>query len=85
MEVELFGASIAPYVDIACAISFIMTGHRSVYPSQILAIRKSASIEAELEKEIESVTPIVKPRRKSLTCIGLKIAEKLRKKVNKEK
>jgi H+/Cl- antiporter ClcA len=85
MGVELFGASIAPYASIACVISFIMTGHRSVYPSQILAIRKSTSIEAEIGHKIESVTPIVKPRRKSLTYIGLKIAEKVRKMVNKEK
>jgi H+/Cl- antiporter ClcA len=85
MGVELFGANIAPYASIACIISFIMTGHRSVYPSQILAIRKSTSIEAETGKEIESVRVNLKPRRKSLTYIGLKIAEKIRKKVNKEK
>ena len=85
MGVELFGANIAPYASVACVISFIMTGHTSVYPSQILAIRKSTSIETEIGHEIESVTPIVKPRRKSLTYIGLKIAEKVWKKVNKEK
>jgi H+/Cl- antiporter ClcA len=85
MGVELFGANIAPYASVACVISFIMTGHTSVYPSQILAIRKSTSIETEIGHEIESVTPIVKPRRKSLTYIGLKIAEKVWKKVSKEK
>lgn len=56
MAVELFGPAVAPYSTIACVISFLMTGHRSVYPSQILSVRKSASIDVELGKEMENVT-----------------------------
>ena len=44
MAVELFGPEVAPYAAVACIISFLMTGHRSVYPSQVLAITKSSSI-----------------------------------------
>lgn len=33
MAVELFGPKIAPYATVACVISFLMTGHRSIYPS----------------------------------------------------
>ena len=36
MAVELFGPQIAPYATVACVISFLITGHRSVYPSQVL-------------------------------------------------
>lgn len=85
IAVELFGTNIAPYASIACVISFIMTGHTSVYPSQVLAIKKSTTIEVETGKEVESVTPRLKLRRKSLTYIGLKIAETIREKINKKK
>lgn len=83
MAVELFGAEIAPYAAVACVISFLMTGHRSVYPSQVLAIKKSSSIEVEIGKEVEGITAEFKPRKKSLTSAGLKIARKIKR--NKEK
>jgi len=40
MAVELFGTKIAPYAALACVVSFLMTGHRSVYPSQVLGVKK---------------------------------------------
>ncbi len=55
MAVELFGPKVAPYAAVACVISFLMTGHRSIYPSQVLAVKKSASFDIELGKEIEGV------------------------------
>ncbi len=57
MSVELFGPQIAPYAVVACIISFLVTGHRSVYPSQILAITKSSSIQVEIGREIEDLVP----------------------------
>jgi chloride channel protein, CIC family len=66
MAVELFGTAIAPYAAIASIISFAITGHRSVYPSQQLAVKKSASIDIELGKELETVSPKFAPREKSL-------------------
>lgn len=66
LSVELFGPAIAPYAAVACVISFLMTGHRSVYPSQILAVKKSASIEVELGREMEEVAVEFRPRRKTL-------------------
>lgn len=53
MAIELFGGRIAPYAAIACVISFLITGHRSIYPSQILSMRKSKLIDVELGKKIE--------------------------------
>lgn len=44
MAIEIFGPEIAPYAAVACIISFLMTGHRSVYPSQILSLAKSSSL-----------------------------------------
>jgi H+/Cl- antiporter ClcA len=66
MAVELFGPTLAPYATIACIISFLMTGHRSVYPSQVLAISKSPSISVEIGKELDITTAKYKPRKKSL-------------------
>ena len=54
---------------VACVISFLMTGHRSVYPSQVLATKKSPSFEVETGKEIEGVNAQYQFRENSL--IGL--------------
>lgn len=54
-------------------MSFLITGHRSVYPSQILAMRKSDSIHVETGKEIQDVFAEAKPRQKSIAGIILKI------------
>ncbi len=59
MAIELFGPQIAPYAALVCVISFLMTGHRSVYPSQILAFKKSKLIDIELGKEIDKSKPKV--------------------------
>lgn len=55
MAVELFGPKIAPYAALSCVISFLMTGHRSVYPSQILSITKSPSIIISKDQQIRDV------------------------------
>lgn len=70
MAVELFGPKVAPYATVACVISFLITGHRSVYPSQVLSIKKSSSLNAEIGIVIEDVEPqeqqqIVNFKRKS--------------------
>ncbi len=69
MAVELFGPSIAPYATVACVISFLITGHRSVYPSQVLSISKSPSLQVELGKELANIQSSYLPRKKSL--VGL--------------
>ncbi|MGQ9697319.1 MAG: chloride channel protein [Armatimonadota bacterium] len=60
MAVEMFGSAIAPYAAVACVISFIITGHRSVYPSQVLAFKKSQLLDVETGSQIAQVQ--VKPR-----------------------
>ncbi len=66
MAVELFGPAVAPYAAIACVISFLMTGHRSVYPSQVLAASKSRSLIVSKGKEIYVCDVDFKPRDKSI-------------------
>ncbi len=75
MAMELFGTNIAPYATVACVVSFLITGHRSVYPSQVLEVKKSESINVEVGKEIENVLAEVSPRKKSLTGAILKITK----------
>lgn len=71
MAVELFGPKIAPYAAVACVISFLMTGHRSIYPSQVLASKKSPSIHVEIGEDMEKMKPQFKPRNKSLVMMAL--------------
>jgi H+/Cl- antiporter ClcA len=61
MALEMFGPALGPYAAVACVISFLMTGHRSVYPSQVLAMAKSPSIRVEIGGDIERVEREFKP------------------------
>lgn len=63
MSIELFGTQVTPFASIASIISFILIGHRSVYPTQILAIKKSASLDMELGDEVKN-TKIKKNKKK---------------------
>ena len=53
MAVELFGIEMAHYAALSAVISFLITGHRSVFTSQILAMRKSEMLEVKVGNEIE--------------------------------
>jgi len=41
MAIELFGPAIGPF---AAIVAFMMSGHRSVYPSQVLGMPKTGSL-----------------------------------------
>ena len=85
MAVELFGPEIGPYAAVACVISFLMTGHRSVYPSQVLAVTKSPSIFVEKGTEIEDIHSVqIKPRPRSVTNMIIKIYERISEILSKE-
>lgn len=43
MAVELLGASVFPHVAVVSVVAYLMTGHRSVYPSQRLVREKWGS------------------------------------------
>lgn len=81
MAVELFGPRIGPYAAVACVISFLMTGHRSVYPSQVLSIKKSSSFTIEEGQEMKDIHDVeYNPRRKSISGTILRGINRMKKK-----
>ncbi|MGO9013393.1 MAG: chloride channel protein [Dissulfurispiraceae bacterium] len=80
MAVEIFGPIVAPYAAVACVISFMMTGHRSVYPSQVLSMTKSSSFAVKKGQEMCDIEGVdVKLRRKSITGWIVNGLDKIRK------
>jgi chloride channel protein, CIC family len=68
MAVEIFGPAVGPYAAVACVISFLMTGHRSVYPSQVLSITKSPSIMVATGGEMKDIPDLdYQFRKRSIT------------------
>ena len=55
MAVELFGIDIAHYAALGAVISFLISGHRSIFPSQILAMKKSEMISVKIGEEVENI------------------------------
>jgi H+/Cl- antiporter ClcA len=78
MAVEMFGRSIGPYAAVACVVSYLVTGHRSVYPSQILAVKKSSSLKVELGDEMHSVRTSFQERKKTMASLLLSLLRKLK-------
>src|SRR5512143_2727358 len=80
MAIELFGPEIAPYAAVTCVISFLMTGHRSVYPSQVLSLAKSSSLTVAKFIEMRDAGNVeFHPRQRSLSSGILKGLQKLKK------
>lgn len=52
MSVELFGVNVAHYAALSVIIAFLMTGHRSVFPSQLLSMKKSEALNVNLGEEM---------------------------------
>jgi H+/Cl- antiporter ClcA len=80
MAIEIFGPKIAPYAAVSCVISFLMTGHRSVYPSQFVTTPKIASIHLHSENDIENIEFSIRPRRKGMFKLYMDIKNKFPKK-----
>ncbi len=53
MAVELFGIEVAQYAALTSIITFLITGHRSVFSSQILLLKKADNLDIELGHEID--------------------------------
>lgn len=47
MAVELLGGGVFPHVVVVCVVAYLLTGHRSIYPSQLLLREKWAAASAE--------------------------------------
>ena len=53
MALELFGIQTAHYAAVSGIIAYLITGHRSIYPSQILAFKKSQFLEVPTGHDME--------------------------------
>jgi hypothetical protein len=76
LAIELFGKEIGAYAAIACVISFLITGHRSIFHTQIIAMKKSSSVDVELGMELSQTKTRFKRRKKSLVDRGLRVLGK---------
>jgi len=54
LTVELFGSDVLHYAALSIIIAFLMTGHRSVYHSQLLSMKKSEALDVHLGGEVTS-------------------------------
>jgi len=52
MALELFGMDIAHYAAVSIAISFLVLGHRSVFPSQKISMSKSDLLDVDYGEDI---------------------------------
>ena len=75
--VELFGPAIGPYAAVACVISYLITGHRSVYPSQVLAVAKSGSLSVS-KGEVSACEVRVAPKEKTVMAAAIRLWGRLR-------
>ena len=67
LAMELFGPAIAPYAATSCARSYLLTGHRSVIPTQLLHESKSPTFSLASQQEVEGATWNIKSRRTTFT------------------
>ncbi|MDV3426325.1 MAG: chloride channel protein [Bacillota bacterium] len=58
IAMELFGAKVGIYASIACAISYLLIGHSSIYPTQILLTSKSPSVICDTNCEVQNINSL---------------------------
>lgn len=78
MAIELFGPSIAPYAIISSIVSFLITGHRSLYSSQNLSFQKSRSIKVVINPVTGERNAEIILHKGSLLYLIFKIGRKIR-------
>ncbi|GJL64187.1 MAG: permease [Nitrospirales bacterium] len=52
LSLELFGVQIGACAMVCCAVSFLISGHRSAIPTQLLQLHKAPGIRADLNQEV---------------------------------
>jgi len=86
MAMELFGLDVAHYAAISVVISFLMTGHRSVFTSQILAMKKSDILKIDFGEDIAHAKVDVSDHEiKRINNIRSRIEEKRKKHLKRYK
>lgn len=52
LGLEFFGTSSSPYLLLSCTIAYLLSGHRSAIPTQLLQFTKAPALQAPLNQEI---------------------------------
>jgi len=76
LALELFGPTIAPYATIACIISFIVSGNRTIFPSQVSTVKKTY-VPIDIDEEVGRVRPHLEKGYKALKKAPSVIAESM--------
>jgi H+/Cl- antiporter ClcA len=85
MAIEFFGPKVAPYAALSCIVSYLITGHRSVYPSQVIATTKSPSILIDKDAVMENMDSLrIKVRPRSITKTLIYYLDKLKGMIEKK-
>ncbi len=58
IAVELFGGKVASYAALTCIISYVVTGRKSVYPSQELTEKKHSSMAGEMKGSFRKISSL---------------------------
>jgi len=86
MAMELFGMDVAHYAAVSIAISFLVLGHRSVFPSQKISMSKSDLLDIDYGEDIEhSRVSLTDENAKQFREIQRQIRLKRLKRANREK
>ncbi len=86
MAMELFGMDVAHYAAVSIAISFLVLGHRSVFPSQKISMSKSGMLDIEYGEDIEhSSVSLTEENAKQFREIQRQIRLRRLKRSNREK
>ena len=52
LRLELFGVTSGPYLLLSCTIAYLLSGHRSAIPTQLLQFTKAPALQAPINQEI---------------------------------
>lgn len=66
MCMELFGSEVGIYAAIVCVVGYLIVGHKSIYPTQILIKSKTPSLSMDTDSEIFKVAKNIKIKNKFL-------------------
>ena len=88
MAIELFGIDIAHYAALSAVISFLLSGHRSIFSTQLIAMKKSSMLSIKMGEELENLhVELEEKEQNKINIIKKRIEEKrnnLYKKKNKK-
>ena len=55
LGLELFGIASGPYLLLSCTIAYLLSGHRSAIPTQLLQFSKAPALQTSTNKEIGEI------------------------------